>query len=766
MRLTSILSLLLISGFFWVPSSCFAQEKSNDHYVFYYSTVEFVETPLSPLNGSVPLSKEEAMKRNHYRFFYNDKHKLVAVSFFNGNTPKNPNHTANLFTLAHSMKFDYGDQSETISFYNKRGEPGKVLGNCSRFVYTYNDLGFRNSLYFLNDQNERLTNSWGIYEYKWEYLDDGSVIEERHDRTGNQVSIRPGFEFHRLRLYFNPSGHIALMQNIDSDGNLVENNSGASQDRLTTNSEGNFLEWNVLNNRNELEKGNGPNVAIGKQTFNKYGYEVSLEHQDEKGQIIASHYGIYKSKTEFDQFGNIRERSFFNEDGLPATHKNAGYHRLVITWDEEGNRRKTLRYFDIKGDPSAHATRGYHKVAYQYDDQEQLIKISYLSTTGELINRKDNGRAYSILSYNKDDGDVKSSHFNASNLELKSTPKSAAQSRDTLYKKIDKSVREYYQDNKFNGVVLVAKKGEILYHNAYGYASVEKNIKNTDSTAFLIGSTTKSFTAIAVLQCVEKGLLDLRTPVRDYLPELKGEAGQLTLHHLMKNSSGLPVHLNRITELEYRDINSEELIGLYNTIELSFTPGTKFDYSNLNYQLCALVVERVSGLTYIQYMKQFIFNPLEMNQSGIQRTTDHLAHRATGYVMEEGKMQHSPKNHLAYAMGGGDIYANGLDLLKWDQGLYDEKLLTQESLDLLFDGNPDEYGGYGYGFKIKMYKRNDTTHGKLVRHGGSMYGFVCNIHRYLDDQVTIIILGNIRPYPVMEITKIIEKTLLENSYFQ
>jgi CubicO group peptidase (beta-lactamase class C family) len=302
--------------------------------------------------------------------------------------------------------------------------------------------------------------------------------------------------------------------------------------------------------------------------------------------------------------------------------------------------------------------------------------------------------------------------------------------------------------------------------NGFGYASIEKKINNTESTNFLIGSATKSFTAIAVMRCVEKGLLNLHTPVRDYIPELTGEVGELTLHYLMKNSSGLPVHLKRITELEYRDISSEELLGLYNTIELSFKPGTKYEYSNLNYQLCAIVIERVSGLSYIDYMNQFIFIPLGMSQSGIQRTNDLIEHRATGYDIEDGKLSPSPKNYLAYAMGGGDIYSNILDLLKWDQALYGKDLLNQVSLDLLFDGSPDQYGGYGYGFKIKPYQRNIDSEGKLVRHGGSMYGFICNIHRYIEDQVTIIILGNIRPYPVMEITEKIEKILLDNSCFR
>lgn len=392
----------------------------NELHTFYYSTLEFVETPLSPLRGSIPITKEEAMRRNHYRFVYNGKHQLVSISFFNGNTAREPNHTANLFALAHRMEFRYLDGKEILTFFDTKLKSELVLGDCYSFVFTHNELGFKDHLHFLDQQGQRLVNSWGIYEYEWQYLADGSVIENRFDDKGNPVSIRPGFEFHRLRLYFNPSGHIALMQNIDEQGNLLENESGASQDRISTNSQGNFLEWNVLNNQDELKKGNGPNVAIGKQSFDKYGYEVRLEHQDEKGQVIASHYGISIGKTRIDQFGNIQERTFYNEMGLPDVHKIAKYHKLVIVWDESGNRRKSLQYFDVNNEACSHHTRGYHKVQYQYDLKERLIKLSYHSPKGDLVNRKDNGRAYSVFSYDGKTSEREVNHFDADHKKLKS----------------------------------------------------------------------------------------------------------------------------------------------------------------------------------------------------------------------------------------------------------------------------------------------------------------------------------------------------------
>ncbi len=216
--------------------------KSNDELkVIYYSTIEFVETPLSYIKGSMPLKKDVALQRNHYRFSYDSQNTLVSIAFYNGSVPKNPNHTANLFTLAHRMEFTYQSYSEKVTFYGSNGKQISVLGNCSEFILNLNKLWFRESLHFLDASSNRVENSWDIFEYKWEYLNDGTVVEDRFNKQGKQVSIRPGFEFYRLKLYFNTRGHIALMQNIDNEGNLVENDSGASQDKITTNAYGNFF---------------------------------------------------------------------------------------------------------------------------------------------------------------------------------------------------------------------------------------------------------------------------------------------------------------------------------------------------------------------------------------------------------------------------------------------------------------------------------------------------------------------------------------------
>jgi len=307
------------------------------------------------------------------------------------------------------MEFSYSDSTEIITFFNTKATQINVLGNCAQFVYKINSLGFRESLYFEDRTGKKIENSWNIYEYNWIYNQDGSVIEERFNKEGKLAPIRPGFEFNRLKLFFNVHGHIALMQNIDNTGKLIENSSGAAQDMITTNSNGNFLQWQVLNKNGDLEKGNSPDVAIGIQRFNEYGYEVRLEHRDEYNQLIYNSYGICISKTKFDDWGNLSERIFYDPFEKPALHKKAGYNKLKLYWDATGNHRIKLEYYDVQGNPTAHKERGFHKVKYDYNANNNLVMMSYYDISNELVNRKDNGIA--SISYEYDNNGKLSGSF-------------------------------------------------------------------------------------------------------------------------------------------------------------------------------------------------------------------------------------------------------------------------------------------------------------------------------------------------------------------
>lgn len=323
-----------------------------------------------------------------------------------------------------------------------------------------------------------------------------------------------------------------------------------------------------------------------------------------------------------------------------------------------------------------------------------------------------------------------------------------------ISKKIDSYIKNCVEKEQYRGAILLAKEGKIIYQNAYGYADRETKVKNTTQTQFLIGSLTKSFVAVTVMQFVERGMLDLHAPLKLYIPDLKDElAKQLTLHILLKHQSGLSQHLERITDFENKDVTSQEIIQIINTSSLSFTPTTQYQYSNLNYTLCAIAVENVTRKSFAKVLQENTFTPLQMNHSGAERIANKPENRAKGYHKKVFGIEND-ENIISYALGSGDIFSTVGDLLKWDQALYGNTLLTDKSKALLFEGESSKFGNYGYGFRIRPYQRSRSNlkKGILVRHGGTMNGFMANLHRYTDDHITVIVLGNIRPFPIRNMT--------------
>ena len=330
-------------------------------------------------------------------------------------------------------------------------------------------------------------------------------------------------------------------------------------------------------------------------------------------------------------------------------------------------------------------------------------------------------------------------------------PESLAQ----IAKKLDSHIVEYVEKGKFRGAVLVAKQGQIIHSGAYGFADENKRLLNQLDTQFLIGSTTKSFTAVTLMQFAENGLVDLHVPIAAYLPKINKRLSQkLTLHLLLKMQSGLPNHLRRLVDLETKDIPSAEILEIINRSSLSFEPGSRYAYSNLNYHLIAIVLENVSGKSFSEILQERTFGPLKMNNSGIERLSNIPERRAKGYESSHSRISQAKDNIVSYALGSGDIYSTVEHLFKWDQALYGSEYLSDNSKNRLFAGENREFGFYGYGFRVREYQRGAGAGkaGKLVRHGGTMIGFTANLHRYLDDKVTVIVLGNLRPFPIRDLT--------------
>lgn len=314
--------------------------------------------------------------------------------------------------------------------------------------------------------------------------------------------------------------------------------------------------------------------------------------------------------------------------------------------------------------------------------------------------------------------------------------------------------------DEFRGAVLVAQDKRIVHRAAYGMADQEAGIANTPDTTFLIGSLTKSFTAATVMQLVEDGKLDLQAPISRYLPGLDRRLGdRLNLHLLLRQRSGLPTHLERIAPQGDERASSADILALINRADLRFQPDARHQYSNLNYHLAALVIEAATGQPFAEVLNERTFTPLGMARSGLQGGGERPRHRAKGY--SHGLMGwKNDENNMSYTLGSGDIHASVDDLLRWSRALDDPAYLSHASRDAMFDGGSEADGWYGYGFRIQPYLRPDGSRGRLVRHGGSMDGFLSNLHRYLDDDLTVIVLGNQRPLEVRDITRRIKELTL------
>lgn len=394
----SINHWLLICTFSFLFLSMNAQEAYR---TAYYSTVPFRETPFADLIGINPLSEQEASARNHYRFEYDRSGRLVEAGFYLGKNLRDLNHTANHFFLSPLIRFSYDKGQEKRRFFDKHGNAITVRGNVFEEVYDLDDKGRRIRLRFKNEKGEWIQNAWDIAEYRWAILPDGRVIEERFDEKGAMVSIRPGFHFYRIRFHYDHRGMLALMQNIDKNGRLVENDSGAAQDKIEYDENGNVIAWNVLDKNDQLTRGNSPDVARGVMTYDEYGYEIGIRHEDEKGKLIINAYGFCMSKTEFDRFGNMKARTFLDTDKKVASHQVAGYTYLEMKWSRDGMDRLGLAYFDKQGHPVQHQQRGYSRVEQNYDERHNMISLIYLDEKGQPVKRKDNGISGIAFSYDR-----------------------------------------------------------------------------------------------------------------------------------------------------------------------------------------------------------------------------------------------------------------------------------------------------------------------------------------------------------------------------
>lgn len=295
------------------------------------------------------------------------------------------------------------------------------------------------------------------------------------------------------------------------------------------------------------------------------------------------------------------------------------------------------------------------------------------------------------------------------------------------------------KNNRFFGSVLVAKGGNVLISEGYGYADVDQLTLNKSQTKFAIGSVTKQFVAMAIMQLSEEGVLSVDDKVSQYFPDFPN-GDIITVHNLLTHSSGLA----NFTELPefYIGTDLENPIDVLNLVkdkDLLFKPGESFSYCNTNYLMLGLIVDQLSDLSYEEYLRENIFEPLNMINTGFAYGDDNEKYDATAY---SGHLEVAPIDDevlLASAYGAGNIYSTIEDLYRWDQALETEKLVKKETLDKIFSEHVDMFGQgyYGYGWML-----TDLGFDKMIYHGGNTLGFTADITRLDELNLTVIILSN------------------------
>ncbi|AQW89931.1 beta-lactamase family protein [Elizabethkingia anophelis] len=322
-------------------------------------------------------------------------------------------------------------------------------------------------------------------------------------------------------------------------------------------------------------------------------------------------------------------------------------------------------------------------------------------------------------------------------------------------KKLDSLFTSLYAAKEFNGNVLVAEKGKVIYEKSFGLANEKTQQKLDKNTVFELASVSKQFTAMGIVQLEKEGKLSYNDPLTKYFPELSFYK-PITIDNLLHHTSGLPDYMSLFDKnwdkkkfATNKDV--VEMLAKYKP-ELLFVPGDKYEYSNTGYALLGLIIEKVSKQSYGDYLNKKIFKPLGMANTRVYRSRykpEKISNYALGYVVDslgnKKLLDDLGKEYYTYYLDGivGDGMVNSTtgDLLKWDRALYGDKLVNQKDKDLIFSSivtkdNKDTRYGYGWAIDTKY------PFGKIANHSGGWAGYITFIERDLDYDKTIIILQN------------------------
>ena len=308
-------------------------------------------------------------------------------------------------------------------------------------------------------------------------------------------------------------------------------------------------------------------------------------------------------------------------------------------------------------------------------------------------------------------------------------------------------------------LVAVVSEGEVLYMKTLGVADIENQIPITDSTVFEIGSVSKQFTAVLILQLMEQRQLTLDDKIQKYLPEIPGEWYDITIRQLLGHTSGIPDYESIASYGIYKErLPAHEIINIAHSAPLDFEPGEKYRYSNTGYFLLARIIERVAGQSFSEMLSNRIFKPIGATVMRDSDPNTIIKNRCSGYARTMSRIENRPANEPSTALGVGGLVSDVHDLVKWDLALYGNEVLSEESKKLMWTPgvlNNGERTNYGLGWRLDPYKGNREQY-----HYGMTAGFVANSTRFPDRKLTFIVLANRHQLSISRILKRVMDTFL------
>lgn len=366
----------------------------------YFRRLPFRESPYAPLHGIHPISKEEAAHVKCFKFTYDEKGRPTQVEFLRKGklfTVENSNRVLlNYFFRAPKIVIEYKEHKEIRRFYDQWNQPTWVSDGVYYEVFHYNKNGMRVRLEYLSRDSFPVEDHWGISTYEWRTDEEGRVAEIRRNLSGQQVRIRPEFEFYEVRLQYAENGYLERMYNYGREGRLTNNSTGVAYDQLTYDEQGNFLGWSVFNDQGEAVIGNAPMVHRGLHSYNANGYPITFQSFDTSGKRMNGSENAFVNRRIYNDTGDFLQSRFYDLKSEALVKDHPAIIDFVL--DENGNvlviafKDHEERLMIPPGRSSAMLTRTYtpagrleKMTAWDADYQQLFSMLHKYDSAGRLI---------------------------------------------------------------------------------------------------------------------------------------------------------------------------------------------------------------------------------------------------------------------------------------------------------------------------------------------------------------------------------------------